>query len=105
MLMGVGVHTPPPSCVMLMTCPPTTICAVRCGPLLLGMEKFIVPFPAPVDPDVIVMKLSLDTAVQLQLPDAVTFTLPVPPAFVKSCVEELSDVTQVPASKKEAIPG
>ena len=64
------------------TCPPTTIVAVRCGPLLLATEKFTVPFPVPLAPDVIVTKLSLGTAVQLQLPDAVTLKLP-PPEPVK----------------------
>ena len=69
------------------------------------MEKFTVPFPEPLAPDVMVTKLSLDTAVQLQLPDAVTLKLPVAAAFVKFWEFELSDVTQVLASKKEAILG
>ena len=69
------------------------------------MEKFTVPFPEPLDPDVMVTKLSLDTAVQLQLPDAVTLKLPVAAAFVKFWEFELSDVTQVLASKNEAMIG
>ena len=83
MLIGVGAHEPPPLCMTLKVCPPTTIWAVRCGPLLLATEKLTVPFPAPLDPDVTVTKLSLDTAVQLQPPGAVTVKLPVPPEFVK----------------------
>ena len=89
---------------MVKTCPPTTIVAVRCGPLLLATEKLTVPFPVPFD-DVIVMKLSLGTAVQLQLPDAVTLKPPLPPAPVKFWLVELSDVTQAVPSKKEAILG
>ena len=68
---------------MVKTCPPTTIVADRGGPLLLASEKLTVPFPEPLDPDVIVTKLSLGAAVQLQLPAAVTLKLPVPPALVK----------------------
>ncbi len=73
--------------------------------MLLATEKLIVPFPAPLDPDVIVTKLSLGTAVQLQLPGAVTLKLPVPPALVKFWLVELSDVTQDAPSKKDAILG
>ena len=69
------------------------------------MEKFTVPFPEPLAPDVTVTKLSLDTAVQLQLPEAVTLKLPVAAAFVKFWELELSEVTQVLASKKEAMIG
>ena len=81
------------------------IVADRCGPLLLATEKFIVPFPAPPGPDVIVTKLALDTAAQLQPPAAVTSKLPAPPALVKFWLVELSDVTQLVPSKKEAILG
>src|SRR5215213_5595530 len=105
MLMGVDAHGPPPLWVMLKTCPPTTIALDRCGPLLLATEKLTVPFPTPFDPDVIVMKLSLGTAVQLQLPAAVTLKLPVPPAPVKFWPVELRDVTHAVASKKVAILG
>ena len=71
--------------------------------MLLAMEKFTVPFPEPLDPDVTVTKLSVDTAFQLQLPDAVTLKLPVAAAFVKFWEFELSEVTHVLASKNEAI--
>ena len=91
--------------MIVKTCPPATIEADRCGPLLLATEKFTVPFPEPLDPDVIVMKLSLGTAVQSQLPAAVTLKLPVPPAPLKFWLVELSDVTQAVASKKVAILG
>ena len=69
------------------------------------MEKFTVPFPEPLAPDVMVTKLSLDTAVQLQLPDAVTLKLPVAAAFVKFWEFELSEATHVLASKNGAIFG
>ena len=105
MLMGVGVHGPPPPCVMVKTCPPTTIDADRCGPLLAATEKFTVPFPEPLDPDVIVTKLSLGTAVQLQLPGDVTLKLPVPPLPGTNWLVELSDVTHAVASKKGAMLG
>ena len=103
--MGVGAHGPPPPWVIWKTCPPTTIEADRCAPLLLATEKLTVPFPEPLDPDVIVMKLSLGTAVQLQLPAAVTLKLPEPPVPEKFWLVELSDVTQVVSSKKVAILG
>src|ERR1051326_5551995 len=103
MLMGVGAHEPPGSWVMLKTCPPTTIVADRCGPKLLVTEKFTVPFPEPLEPDVIVPKLSLDAAVQLQPPGAVTLKLPGPPVLVKSWLVGPSEVTQVVPSKKGAI--
>ena len=90
---------------MLKTCPPTTIVAVRCESLLAATEKFTVPFPEPFDPDVIVTKLSLGTAVQLQLPAAFTLKLPVPPELVKFWVVELSEVTQAEPFKKEEILG
>ena len=78
---------------------------VRCTPLLLATEKFTVPFPAPFDPDVIVMKLPLGTAVQLQLPVADTLKLPLPPAPVKFWLVELSEVTHAVPSKNDAILG
>ena len=68
---------------MLKTAPPTVIEAVRGGPLFAATEKLTVPFPEPVGPEVIVTKLWLGTAVQLQLPNAFTLKLPVPPALVK----------------------
>ena len=71
--------------------------------MLLATEKFTVPFPEPLDPDVIVMKLLLGTAVQLQLSAAVTLKLPAPPAPVKFWLVELSEVTQVVPSKKVAM--
>lgn len=87
------------------TCPATTIVVVRCDPLLAATEKFTVPFPEPFDPEVIVTKLSLGTAVQLQLPAAFTLKLPVPPELVKFRPVGLSDVTQDEPSKKEEILG
>ena len=90
---------------MLKTLPPTTIEAVRCGPLLLATEKFTVPFPEPFDPEVIVMKLELGTAVQLQLSAADTLKLPVPPAPVKFWLVELSDVTHAVPSKNDEMLG
>ena len=56
-------------------------------------------------PDVMVTKVSVDTAFQLQVPDAVTLKLPVAAAFVKTWEFELSEVTQVFASKNAAILG
>ena len=47
--------------------------------MLLATEKLTVPVLEPLDPDVIVMKLSLDTAFQLQVPGALTVKMPVPP--------------------------
>ena len=91
--------------MIVKTLPPTTIEAVRCGPLLLATEKFTVPFPEPFDPDVIVTKLELGTAVQLQLFAADTSKLPVPPAPVKIWLVELSDVTQAVPSKKDEMIG
>ena len=79
--------------------------AERCGPLLLATEKFTVPFPEPFDPDVIVTKLELGTAVQLQLFAAVTLKLPVPPAPEKFSPLELSDVTHAVPSKKDDMLG
>ena len=73
--------------------------------MLLATEKFTVPFPKPVDPDVMVTQLSLGTAVQWQLAPPVTLKLPVPPAPVKFWLVELSDVTHAEASKKDAILG
>ena len=73
--------------------------------MLLATEKLTVPFPEPLDPDVICTKLSVDTAFQLQVPDAVTLKLPVAAAFVKFWEFELSEVTQVLASKNGAIFG
>ena len=105
MLIGVGEHTPPPACVMLKTCPPTMIVALRGAPLFAATEKFTVPFPEPFDPDVIVTKLLLGTAVQLQLPPAFTLKLPVPPELVKFWVVGLSEVTQAEPSKKVEILG
>ena len=77
----------------------------RCGPLLLATEKVTVPFPEPFDPDVIVTKLELGTAVQLQLFAAVTLKLPLPPAPEKFSPAELSDVTHAVPSKNEAMLG
>ena len=91
--------------MMLKTCPPTTIVAVRCGPLLLATEKVTVPFPEPFAPEVIVTKLSPGVVVQLQLPAAVTLKLPLPPALVKVWLVELSEVTQALPSKNGAILG
>ena len=72
---------------------------------MAATEKFTVPFPEPFDPDVIVTKLSLGTAVQLQPPGDVTLKLPLPPAPVKFWLVGPSDVTQAVPSKKEAILG
>src|SRR5687767_3988189 len=102
MLMGVGSHGPPPLWVTVKNLPPTAIVADRCGPLLLATEKFTVPFTPSFDADVMVTKLSLGAAVQLQLPSDVTLKLPVPPAPVKLWLVELSEVTQAVPSKKAA---
>src|ERR1051326_6457890 len=102
MLMGVGAHEPPGSWVTLKTCPPTTIVADRCGPLLPATEKFIVPFPEPFAPDVIVTKLWLDTAVASQPPAAVTLKLLGPPAHEKFWLPGLIEVTQALTSKNGA---
>ena len=72
---------------------------------MLETEKLIVPLLEPLDPEVIVIKLSLATAFQLQLPGAVTVKLPVPPEFGKFWLAELSDVAQALPSKKVAILG
>ena len=79
------------------------IVADRCAPLLLATVKFTVPFPEPLEPDVIVIQLSLGTAVQLQLPPADTLKLPLPPEPEKFWLVELSDVTHAVFSKKEEI--
>ena len=81
------------------------IVAVRCGPPLLATEKLTDPFPAPLEGEVIVTKLSLGTAVQLHPPGAVTVKSPVPPEFVKVWLVWLSEVTQAVPSKNGAIFG
>ena len=105
MLMGVGAHKPPPACVTVKIFPPALIVADRGGPLLLATEKVTVPLPTPFEPDVIVTKLSPETAVQLQLPGEITVKLPLPPEFEKFWPVELSEVTQALPSKKVAILG
>ena len=72
---------------------------------ILPTEKFTVPFPAPLEPDVIVIKLSPETAVQLQPPGAVTVKLPIPPELGKFWLVGPSEVTQAVPSKKLAIFG
>ena len=73
--------------------------------MLLETEKLIVPLLEPLDPEVMVIKLALETAVQLQLPGAITLKLPVPLEFEKFWLFELSDVAQALPSKKVAILG
>jgi hypothetical protein len=90
---------------MVKTCAPTTIEAPRGGPLLLPTEKLTVPFPVPLEPDVIVIKLSAETAVQLHPPGAMTLKLPLPPAPVKVWLVGPSEVTQAVPSKYGAIFG
>jgi hypothetical protein len=84
---------------MLKTCPLTVIVAVRGGPVCAATEKLTVPFPEPFDPEVIVTKLWLDTAVQLQSSAEVTLKLPLPPALVKFWLVALSDLTQAEPSR------
>ena len=81
------------------------IVAVRGAPLFAATEKFTVPFPEPFDPEVIVTKPLLGTAVQLQLPAALTLKLPVPPEPAKFWLVELSEVTHAEPSKKVEILG
>jgi hypothetical protein len=52
-------------------------------PEFKATEKFAVPFPEPLLPEVIVIQASLLTAVQLHPFKDVTPTLPVPPAAPK----------------------
>ena len=73
--------------------------------MLLATEKLTVPLLEPLAPEVIVMKLLLGTAVQLQLPGAVTLKLPLPPELPRKMLVELSDVTQAWPSRKVAIFG
>ena len=86
-------------------CPPTTIVAERGAPLLLATEKLTVPFPEPLAPEVIVTKLLVRTAFQLQLAAALTLKLPVPPALLNDWLLELSDVTQAVFSRNGATLG
>ena len=81
------------------------IVADRFGPVLPVTEKFTVPVPVPLAPDVIVTKVLGVTAVQLQPPGAVTVKLPLPAELEKVWLVGPSDVTQAEPSKKEEIFG
>ena len=66
---------------MVTVCPATVIVRVR-GPENCDFdatEYVNEPFPVPVAPEVIVIEAALLVAVQLQLPDVATVTVPVPP--------------------------
>ena len=52
------------------------------GLVVLATEYVTVPEPVPLAPDVMVIQLTLLTAVQLHAPDTVTFTVPVPPLLL-----------------------
>ncbi len=56
---------------------------VRGTPMLMETEKFVVPLPLPLTPEVMVIQESLLAAVQEQPVAVVTATLPVPPLAVK----------------------
>ena len=72
---------------------------------MFATEKVTVPFPEPLDPEVMVTKPLLGTAFQLQLPAAVTVKLPLPPVLGKFWLVEPSEVTQAVPSKNVAMLG
>jgi hypothetical protein len=77
----------------------------RADPLFAATEKFTVPLPLPLPPEVMLTKLSVTFAVQLHPPGAVTVTLPAPLAAVKFWLVGLTDVTQFVPFKNEEMAG
>lgn len=66
-----------PGCVTVKVCPPIVIVPVREVAVVFAATLYATfPFPVPLAPTPIVIQASLLTAVQLQLPGAVTATLP-----------------------------
>ena len=103
-LIGVGAHGPPPACVTVKTCPLTTMLADLCGPLLAATEKLTVPLPLAFAGGVMVIHdVSVEMAVQLHPPGAVTLKLPPPVPPLKFWLVGLTDVTQLVPSRKEAM--
>ena len=70
--------------------------------MLAATEKLTVPLPLPLAPDVIVKKVAVLLAVQLQPGGAVTRKLPTSPVAAKLWLVGLIEVTQfVPLRKAE----
>src|SRR5260370_566473 len=69
----------PTSCVTVNVCPAAVSVPERAGPEFGATEKLTVPLPAPLAPAVIVIQLTLLTAIQLHPAPDVTVTDPGPP--------------------------
>lgn len=75
-----AVTHPVPSCVIVRVCPAIVTVPVRLVVLVFcETVKLTVPLPEPVAPEVMVIQVSLDVAVQLQPAVVVTAALPLPP--------------------------